>query len=224
MPTFGRRRYRRRRGGRRALRRRRALMRRYRNPRNPNTGYLYVKQKATEDITVPILAPGFLDIHLKTFQLSDLTQPWGNVFDQFRIKGVKCTFWATSNLPGVSTNPLMLYTSIDLDGQAVLPATEQELLQRANVKQRQLTFGGSNPQYHQHYVRPRTAKAIYSGSAVPGVLSYGLDRRSTWLDIRSANAAPHYGLIHAYVSPSGLNAALPMRIQTTYYLEFRKVL
>lgn len=190
-------------------------------PRNPATGYLYIKQKSTEDITVPILAPGFMDINLITFQLSDMTQNWGAIFDQFRIVGVKVTFWATSNLPGVSTNPLMLYTAIDLDGQTVLPATEQDLLQRSNVKQRQLTFGGNNPQYHQHYVRPRTAKAIYSGGALS---AYGLDTRTTWLDIRSANAAPHYGLINAYVSPSGLNAPLPIRVQKTYYLQFRKVI
>lgn len=190
-------------------------------PKSINTGYLYIKQKATEDITVPIQTPGTLHVELKTFQLSDLTQPWGNIFDQFRIVGCKTTFWATSNLPGVNTNPIMLYTSIDLDGQSVLPATEQELLQRSNVKQRQLTFGGNNPQYHQHYVRPRTAKAIYSG----GVLSaYGLDTRKTWLDIRSANGAPHYGLIHGYVAPSGNGSPVPIRIQTTYYLQFRKVI
>ncbi len=213
---------------RRKYKRKRAFKRRRRYgnkklkiPKSINTGYLYVKQKAIEDITVPIQTPGTLAVYLKTFQLSDLTQPWGNIFDQFRIVGCKTTFWATSNLPGVSTNPLMLYTSIDLDGQGVLPATEQELLQRANVKQRQLTFGGSNPQYHQHYVRPRTSKAIYSG----GVLSaYGLDQRKTWLDIRSANAAPHYGLIHGYVAPSGNGSPIPIRIQTTYYLQFRKVL
>lgn len=190
-------------------------------PRNPQTGYLYIKQKSTEDITVPGGPPGTLTCLLKTFALSDLTQNWGAIFDQFRILGCKVTFWASSNLPGVTTNPVMLYTSIDLDGQSVLPATEDELLQRSNVKQRQLTFGGNNPQYHQHYVRPRTAKAIYSG----GVLSaYGLDTRKTWLDIRSANAAPHYGLIHGYVAPSGNPSAIPIRIQTTYYLQFRKVI
>lgn len=190
-------------------------------PKSINTGYLYIKQKATEDITVPIQTPGTLAVYLKTFQLNDLTQNWGAIFDQFRIVGCKTTFWATSNLPGVNTNPIMLYTSIDLDGQSVLPATEQELLQRSNVKQRQLTFGGNNPQYHQHYVRPRTAKAIYSG----GVLSaYGLDTRKTWLDIRSANGAPHYGLIHGYVAPSGNGSPVPIRIQTTYYLQFRKVI
>ncbi len=202
-------------------RRRRYGNKKLRIPKSINTGYLYVKQKATEDITIPAQTPGILDVYLKTFQLSDMTQQWGAIFDQFRIVGCKTTFWATSNLPGVSTNPIMLYTSIDLDGQSALPTTEQDLLQRANVKQRQLTFGGSNPQYHQYYVRPRTAKAIYSG----GVLSaYGLDQRKTWLDIRSANSAPHYGLIHGYVAPSGNSSPIPIRIQTTYYLQFRKVI
>lgn len=190
-------------------------------PRNPSTGYLYIKQKAVESFDVPILGPGDLNCSLLTFKLSDLTQNWGAIFDQFRIVGVKCTFWATSNLPGVTTNPLMCYTAIDLDGQSILPATETALLQRSNVKQRQLTFGGSNPQYHQHYVRPRTAKAIYSGGALT---AYGLDTRTTWLDIRTASSAPHYGLINAYVSPSGNNTVLPMRVQKTYYLQFRKVI
>lgn len=208
---------------RRRYRARKRFYKRYKKmlPRNPSTGYLYIKQKAVEDITVPIQTPGTLHALFKTFQLSDLTQNWGAIFDQFRIVGAKTTFWATSSLPGVTTNPVMLYTSIDLDGQNVLPATEQELLQRSNVKQRQLTFGGNNPQYHQHYIKPRTAKAIYSG----GVLSaYGLDTRKTWLDIRSAVNAPHYGLIHAYVAPSGNGQPIPIRIQTTYYLQFRKVI
>ena len=158
---------------------------------------------------------------MKTFQLSDLTQNWGSVFDQFRIRGVKCTFWATSNLPGVNTNPVMLYTSIDLDDVPALPATENDMLQRANVKQKQLTFGGSNPQYHSHFVRPRTNTAIYSGAVLS---AYGLSNPKQWLDIRSANNAPHYGLLHGYVAPSGNGSPIPIRIQTTYYLEFRKVI
>lgn len=216
-----RRRYRRRAPRRRF--RRRYKGKKLRIPKSINTGYLYIKQKATSDVLIPpdpvggqLYVPA-----VKTFQLSDLSQPWGNIFDQFRIVGVKCTFWCTSNLPGVSTNPLMLYTSVDLDGQNPLPGSEADLLQRSNVKQRQLTFGGSNPQYHQHYLKPRTAKAIYSG----GVLSaYGLDTPKTWLDIRSANNAPHYGLLHAYVAPSGNSNPIPLRIQTTYYLQFRKVI
>ena len=217
MPKFYKKRYRRRRYGRKRYRKQRNL----RIPRSLNTGYLYTKQKATEDTIVPIQTPGTLHCVLKTFQLSDLTQPWGNIFDQFRIVGVQCKFWATSTLPGTTTNPIMLYTSVDLDGQNVLPATESDLLQRSNVKQKQITTGGGNPQIHTHYLRPRTAKAIYSG----GVLSaYGLDNPKTWLDIRSANAAPHYGLIHGYVAPSGNGQPIPIRIQTTYYLQFRKVI
>lgn len=201
--------------------RRRYKRRNLKIPRSLSTGYLYCKQKHTEDTIVPIQTPGTLHAVLKTFQLSDLTQPWGNIFDQFRIVGVQCKFWATSTLPGTTTNPIMLYTSVDLDGQNVLPATEADLLQRSNVKQRQITTGGGNPQIHTHYLRPRTAKAIYSG----GVLSaYGLDNPKTWLDIRSANAAPHYGLIHGYVAPSGNGQPIPIRIQTTYYLQFRKVI
>lgn len=206
--------------------RRRTFKRRYKRknlriPRSLNTGYFYTKQKATADITVPIQTPGTLHCELKTFQLNDLTQPWGNIFDQFRIVGVQCKFWATSNLPGTTTNPIMLYTSVDLDGQSVLPATESDLLQRANVKQKQITTQGSSPQVHTHYLKPRTAKAIYSG----GVLSaYGLDNPKTWLDIRSAVGAPHYGLVHGYVAPQGNGSPIPIRIQTTYYLQFRKVI
>ena len=190
-------------------------------PKSISTGYLYCKQKATEDIIVPIQTPGTIHAQFKTFQLSDMTQNWGAVFDQFRIVGCKTQFWATSNLPGVSTNPIMLYTSIDLDGVPTLPATENDMLQRSNVKQRQLTFGGSNPQYHSHYVRPRTAQAIYNSAIAT---AYGMGPRNQWLDIRSSVNAPHYGLLHAYVAPSGNGSPIPIRIQTTYYLQFRKVI
>ncbi len=201
--------------------RRRYKRRNLRIPRSLTTGYLYTKQKHTEDTIVPIQTPGTLHAVLKTFQLSDLTQNWGAIFDQFRIVGVQCKFWATSSLPGTTTNPIMMYTSVDLDGQNVLPATESDLLQRSNIKQRQFSTGGGTSQMHSHYLRPRTAKAIYSG----GVLSaYGLDNPKTWLDIRSANAAPHYGLIHGYVAPSGNGQPIPIRIQTTYYIQFRKVI
>lgn len=192
-------------------------------PRNPTTGYLFIKQKAAEDVVVPaIVTPNTVTSYLKTFQLSDMTQNWSAVFDQFRIVGVKVTFWNTNFLAGsTNNNPVILYTAVDLDGQTVLPVVEDDLLQRSNVKQRILSASGGNPQFHTHYVRPRTAKAIYSG----GVLSaYGLDDRHTWLDIRSAIAAPHYGLIWALAAPSPMGNNLTMRVQTTYYLQFRKVI
>ena len=190
--------------------------------KNPSTGYLYIKQKAFEDVTIPALGAGNMQAYLKTFKLQDVANSWAEVFDQFRIVGVKVTFWNTSN-PGGSTynNQFILYTSIDLDGQNPLPVTESNMLERSNVKQRVISGYGSNPQFHTHYVRPRTAKAIYSG----GVLSaYGLDTRKTWLDIRSSVNAPHYGLIWAVAAPSALGNPSDIRIQTTYYLQFRKVI
>lgn len=206
----------------RFMRKRRKYRKRSKFNKSPSTGYLYIKQKATEDITVPAITPGNIFCQLKTFQLSDVTQNWGAIFDQYRIVGCKCTFYNTSYLTGTTlNNPVILYTSIDLDGQSALPITEDQLLQRSNVKQRILTTNGGNPQFHTHYVRPRTAKQIYSG----GVLqAYGLDTRKTWLDIRSANSAPHYGLIWSLASPSSMGNQTDIRIQTTYYLQFRKVI
>lgn len=195
----------------------------YSLPRNPTTGYLFIKQKAAQDVIVPaITTPNTVTTTLKTFQLTDMTQAWGTVFDQFRIVGVKCTFWNTNFLAGSpNNNPVILYTAIDLDGQSALPTVEDDLLQRSNVKQRILSASGGNPQFHTHYVRPRTAKAIYSG----GVLSaYGLDNPKTWLDIRSSSNAPHYGLMWAIAAPSPMGNDITIRIQTTYYLQFRKVI
>ncbi len=192
-------------------------------PRSPTTGYLYIKQKSFDDVAVPaITVPGTIQCYMKTFQLSDMTQNWGAVFDQFRIVGCKVTFWNTNLLAGSAlNNPVVLYTSIDLDGQSALPTLEDDLLQRSNVKQRILSASGGNPQYHTHYVRPRTSKAIYSG----GVLSaYGLDPKKTWLDIRSSISAPHYGLMWAISAPSPMGNPIDIRVQTTYYLQFRKVI
>lgn len=206
----------------RYLRKRRRYGRKTKFNKNPTTGYLFIKQKSTEDITVPALTAGTMQAYLKTFQLQDVANSWAQVFDQFRIVGCKVTFWNTSN-PGGTTfnNQFILYTSIDLDGQNPLPVTEQQLLERSNVKQRIMSGYGGNAQYHTHYVRPRTAKAIYSG----GVLSaYGLDTRKTWLDIRSSINAPHYGMLYAFAAPSAMNNPSDIRIQTTYYLQFRKVI
>lgn len=219
MARYSRKRY----GKKRFMRKRRKYFKKAKFNKSPNTGYLYIKQKAYDDVTVPaIVAPGTIQAYLKTFQLSDMTQNWGAIFDQFRIVGCKVTFWNTNLLAGSAlNNPVILYTSIDLDGQSALPVAEDDLLQRSNVKQRVLSASGGNPQYHTHYVRPRTAKAIYSG----GVLSaYGLDARKTWLDIRSAVGAPHYGLIWAISAPSPMGNPIDIRVQTTYYLQFRKVI
>jgi len=191
--------------------------------KSPSTGYLFIKQKAFTDVTVPVQTSGDLECYIKTFQLQDVANQWAQVFDQFRIVGCKVTFWPTTAATAGSqfSNQQILYTSIDLDGQNPLPVTEAQLLERSNVKQRILTAGGGNPQFHTHYVRPRTAKAIYSG----GVLSaYGLDTRKTWLDIRTSINAPHYGLIYGFAAPSGTQVPIDYRIQTTYYLQFRKVI
>lgn len=192
--------------------------------KNINTGQLSIKQKTFRDIILLPAAAGDVLVNLLTFNLDEVKNSFPSVFDQFRINYVKCTFWnmaAVAGLPGSTNPPMLLYTSVDLDGQNVLPATEEDMLERSNVKQRVFTGAGGNPQFHTHGVKPRTAKGIYSG----GVLSaYGLGDRKTWLDVRSAVAAPHYGLIYCLAFPSGLIAQSNLRINLTYYLQFRKVI
>lgn len=190
--------------------------------RNPTTGQLAIKQKSFTTYTIPTLAAGITSQSLITFNLADVANSFGEVFDQFRINYVKCTFWAVSAQPGSTVNnkSVILYTSVDLDGQNPLPTLESDMLERSNVKQRVMSANGGNPVFHTHGVRPRTAKGIYSG----GVLqAYGLDSRKTWLDIRSAIAAPHYGLIFMIAAPDGIGT-FKLRCNFTYYLQFRKVI
>lgn len=200
-------------------RRRRKTMPLY---KNPSTGYLSIKQKTFEDRTIPTLAAGLTATEILTFQLQDVQNQFPSIFDQFRINYVKCTFWAVSAQPGSTVNnkSVMLYTSVDLDGQNPLPATEQAILQRANTKQRVMTFGGGNPQFHTHSLRPRTAEAIYASAVLSG---YGLGDRKKWLDIRTAVNAPHYGLVYQIAAPDGIGT-FQLRVQITYYLQFRKII
>lgn len=207
--------------GKRRRFRRRKTMKLY---KNVNTGQLSIKQKCFRDVEILPAVAGSVQTDLITFNLQEVQNAFPQVFDQFRINYVKCTFWnvsAVAGLPGSTNPPMLLYTSVDLDGQNVLPGTEEAMLERSNVKQRVFSGAGGNPQFHTHAVKPRTAKAIYSG----GVLSaYGLGSRKTWLDIRSAIAAPHYGLIYQLAFPSGVVATQTMRVNLTYYLQFRKVI
>lgn len=209
----------RRRNGRRRRRGRKNMLPLY---KNPNTGQLAIKQKTFTTYTIPTLAPGITSQSLITFNLAAVQNQFPQVFDQFRINYVKCTFWACSAQPGSVANnkSVILYTSVDLDGQNPIPTLETDFLERSNVKQRVLSANGGNPVFHTHGVKPRTAKGIYSG----GVLqAYGLGDRKTWLDIRSAVAAPHYGLIFMVAAPDGVGT-FKLRCNFTYYLQFRKVI
>ncbi len=209
-------RFKRRRRGRRFRRRTMPLY------KNVNTGQLSIKQKAFDDIQIPLLAQGTDSTSLLVFNLQKVQNNFPSIFDQFRINYVKCTFWSVNNNPGSTVNNknVILYTSIDLDGQNPLPANETEMLLRSNVKQRVMSFGGGNPVFHTHGVKPRFAKSIYASAIATG---YGLGNRKTWLDIRSCLAAPHYGMIVQIAAPEGV-AAFTLRVQYTYYLQFRKII
>lgn len=190
--------------------------------RNPSTGQLSIKQKTFETYTIPTLAAGINSSQLMTFDLGSVANQFAQVFDQFRINYVKCTFWSVAQQPGSTVNnkSVILYTSVDLDGQNPVPTLEEEFLERSNVKQRVLSANGGNPVFHTHGLKPRTAKGVYSG----GVLqAYGLGDRKTWLDIRSAINAPHYGLIWMIAAPDGIGS-FKLRCNLTYYLQFRKVI
>ncbi len=216
MPRFSRRkRFGRRRRGRRS----RKMLKLY---RNPSTGTLGCKQKTFTDILIPTLAQGLSSSNLLIFSLAPVQNNFPQCFDQFRINYVKCTFWSVNANPGSTVNNknVILYTSVDLDGQNPPPTTEPAMLERSNVKQRVISFGGGNPVFHTHGVKPRTASAIYNGPVSSG---YGFGRRKQWLDIRSSIDSPHYGMLWMISAPEGIGA-FTLRVQFTYYLQFRKVI
>lgn len=196
---------------------------RYTRSRNPSvkTGFLKVQQSVRESIVIPTI----LDTSpvLRVFditQLPNLTE-LQRLFDQYRIKGVKIQFLATTNTNDTTNQGLFMHTSVNLDSGSP-PASVDTFLQRANTKTTTFSSAGGNMAKRTVFLRPRHLTEVYRA---PPALTNGtaLGPPQSWLDIQFSDI-PHYGLDCCWSNADGLlNNPMNVSVITTYYLEFRKV-
>lgn len=214
MPLPRRRQYRRRRPMRRRRPNRKVAIRR-RQPRL----YNFKRSCELKNITtVALVTPTEFQY---TFRLSDLpgVSEFTALFDQYRIKGVRITFYPPVNVSFSSTGqaPLPIgefYTAIDYDDGTV-PTGLDDLQQYQTLRRTYF----NRP--HTRYLRPL---AIQSGVYQTGV-STGFRSlpSSTWFDCGYPDVS-YYGIKGAYaISQSNLQTAVLVRCTATYYLQFRKV-
>lgn len=193
--------------------------------KNPGTGAMSVIQRCVSSIDLDDLpGPDSFETGILQFQLDDINQytRWQSIFDQYRINAVKVRFWIPrSAAPGTTYNdPFIFHTSIDLDSQDNSPGNEEQMLERANCKSFIFTTGGNNPQTVSRYVKPRTAGVVYREGVTA---AYGLGNRHDWLDMKYPDI-PHYGIVWFAAFPSGLSTAIKVRVDCTYWIQFRKTI
>jgi len=129
-----------------------------------------------------------------------------NIFDQYRIVGVKASFFPQT--PNGSTSPLtQIYTAIDYDD--ISATSISSLLQYDTLK-----VAPSNVLF-QRNLKPRFAVAAYSGS----FSSYANMNPNTWIDCASPNVQ-YYGLKTGVPANAGTAS---WNVLFTYIIQFRKV-
>lgn len=156
------------------------------------------------------------------FKLSDLdnNSEFVGLFDQYRIKGVRITFYPPVNVSFVSTsnapNPIgEFYTALDYDDGTVPTGL-------ADINQYQTCRRTYFNKPHTRYLKPLAVQSgVYqSGGALTGYRSLP---SNTWFDCAYPNVI-YYGVKGAYaISQANLATQLLIRVSCTYYLQFRKV-
>lgn len=182
-----------------------------------STGYLKVKQKVAAQFTI---TNGTAETGESfVFRLSDLIQApeFTRLFDSYRINGVKITMAPLTN-SSITVNPsYKMLMAIDLDDDTT--PTANSLLQRANVKIRTVTSGGSNPQVFSAFLRPRYLTQLYETGTTTG---YGQGARKQWLDTADSQI-PHYGFKVVWDTDPTLNYDVVWQFYFTYYIEFKSL-
>lgn len=133
-----------------------------------------------------------------------------NLFDCYRINGVKVKLMPRANSSEIGTNQGMikLFSAIDYD-DATVPTAITELMQYENLK-----TTASNRD-HSRYFKPKIAKTVFQTA-----LASGYSQGTGWLDCDNTSV-PHYGLKLALQQlPAG---AQSFDCQITYYLAFKQV-
>lgn len=195
------------------------------------TGFLSVQQKVLD---TSFQIPGGLNptgiIKKYEFKAEDITQ-WSTMsqlFDQYRINGVKLTFLPTTYSAPTQNQSGTFASSIDLDGDNTI-STFPQLLQCSNTKTSPWSGTGGLTPYKSVFLRPRCHDAIITDldatTGQPSGFNAGLANRKQWLDISDRGKTVHYGLnVGWYFGASGdLNEPQELQVVITYYVQFRKV-
>lgn len=151
----------------------------------------------------------FSSIQFTLSQVPNVTE-FTNLFDCYRINGVKVKLMPRANSAEIGTNQGMikLFSTIDYD-DATVPTAITDLLQYETLKTT------SSNREHTRYFKPKIAKTVFQTS-----LASGYSQGTGWLDCDNT-AVPHYGLKLALQQlPAG---AQSYDVQVTYYLAFKQV-
>lgn len=169
---------------------------------------------------VPGALPGTWDFTLSSqYMLQCLTQvsDMTNFFDRYKIVAVSLKFHYLGNAAIVqnvgtvqqnSNLPTLYYA---FDGDDAASNTFAVLTQKGYCKSRVLNANKPT----SLFLRPRITKEL-AGTVTPGVSS----ERPCWIDCNSP-AIPHFGMKFAITDWVGGDINNCLRIQPTYYVQFR---
>lgn len=192
---------------------------------NATTGQPILTADGNQSFTQANIVPGALnstwDFTLSSqYMLQCLTQvsDMTNFFDRYKIVGVSLKIHYLANMgntqyvPGVtnvaSNLPTIYYA---FDGDDAASNTFSQLTQKGYCKSRVLN--ANRPL--SLFLRPRITKEV-AGVVTPGVTS----EKPCWIDCNSASI-PHFGMKFAVTDWVGGDINNAIRIQPTYYLQFR---
>lgn len=190
------------------------------------TGYLKVIQKVLSQEELPSGPHPTGFIVKRMYEISEIPQfaTYSQLFDQYRITGVKTTFLPTTNTNDTANVGGTFCTSIDLDGDTTI-STFDDMLQCSNSKCSPWSTAGGMTPYKKVFLKPRNRDALVRdiSNGVP-TLSTTLGPPKAWIDLGDRGRTEHYGLITGwYFGNAQLNAPQELNVITTYYIEFRKV-
>jgi len=152
------------------------------------------------------------------FKLSDLVNnnEFSNLFDQYRIKGVRLTFYPTMNVSYSAVAPLCeFYTVLDYD-DASIPGSLNDVLQYQTLRRSYF----NRP--HKRYLKPLAVQSgVYQSTGV--TTGYRSLPSSTWFDIAYPDIV-YYGVKGGLTcSDSTLMPKMSIRVTATYYFQVRMV-
>lgn len=147
------------------------------------------------------------------FRLSDVPNytEFTNLYDQYRIKGVKVIFDFTSQEPNINASYNFIgkfYTAIDLDDNNTPSEVEIQQMRYCKVRRPIGTV--------TRYLKPRALNTMYND----GVTSaYSLSPKKLWIDVAYPSVY-HYSLKYFWTSMNASFNGLAY-VTVKYYLEFR---
>lgn len=162
----------------------------------------------------------------RSFKLDDLPNytEFTNLFDAYRIKGVKLEFVPIYNSHEINEGPassvddrvgMPIMTYVYDQDDATSPAAEDTLLQYATNKRISLSSRRTI-----YISSPRTAGLVFKDGINP--VGYQETKANQWIDCANADV-PHYGLKY-FIPEENLSKILYIRVYATYFVQFKRVI